>query len=419
MAATVETLKGTAAPATFQVHAVKTPSIVKAAAVGQPVVVFEGLNQSVVHVADQWATAIVVPKIEPRRWRTVQLDATGHRDFPGSTAALANIVRELKAGTYSLLDVYDGKPFTGGAKQVAILRVTKPTFMIAADINGDGKPDLIVGAADGIRLFLAVNDGYSDATEKWGLAGVSGAHAAGDLNGDGKVGLLIGKTLFRNDGQKLIADTKAIDIGPANVLSAGFVASTGKLPDAAFLLDDGRLLLLKNPGRANEPWPKLIERKIADAGSAPQAAAFGDFSSDGAPGAVVLTSNAILRFPLTADGAPSDFAHLTGNPLDEVVKPFVARMKNPVITTIDINGDKRTDLVISTDEATLLLINRGFGALLADKEAGAALAASGGSVPLAAVKTRCAMHGASGDDLLILTDDGKLFSVTTPPVKPK
>jgi hypothetical protein len=419
-AVTVQTLKGTAAPATFQVHAIKTPTVLKTVAVGQAVVVFAGQSQSVIHIADQWLSATTVAKAEPRRWLTFNIDSTGHRDFPGTTAALIPVVEELRNGAYSLIDVYDGKPFSGGMKEMGKLPVTKPVFMIAADINGDGKPDLIVGTAEGIKLFLATGETYADATEQWGLSGVAGScAAAGDINGDGKIGLLIGKTLYRNDGKKLIADSHAIDVGgAASALAVGLVVSAGnKAPDAALLFDDGRTLLFKNPGHAGQPWAKAAERK-SDGAAAAKTAAFGDFSGDGKPSEIVLGEKSISRLSMTADVPADDFARLTGEPLDQVVKAFAAGMKNPAITRIDINGDNRPDLVISSTDAALVLINRGFGAFLVDKDAGAALGALA-AIPLANARARCAMHrpGGKGDDLLILSDEGKLFLVTSP-VKP-
>ncbi|HWE04071.1 MAG TPA: VCBS repeat-containing protein [Tepidisphaeraceae bacterium] len=421
VAATTQTLKGAGAPTTFQVHLVKTPALAKAAAVGEPVVIFEGQNQSVVHIADQWASAIVVPNVEPKRWRTFQIDSTGHRDFPGSTAALIPVLQELKAGAYTLLDAYEGKPFSGGVREIARLPVAKPAFMLAADIDGDGKPDLIVGTPDGIKLFLAVGDGYSNATEKWGLSGVAESCAAADIEGAGKISLLIGKTLYRNDGKKLTADPAAIHVdGTARVTASALTpGGDGKTAAAALLLNDGRLLLFKHPAGAGEAWVKSLDRKIGDAANVPRSAAFGDFSGDGTLSALVLDDKTIVRYSLTPGAPPDDFARLTGDPLDQVVKSFAQGMNNAVVTPIDINGDKRPDLLISSDAAALVLINRGFGAFLVDRDAGAALSAPGVNVALA--KARCGVHGGAGgnDALLILTDDGKLLSATTPPVKGK
>ncbi|HZK82704.1 MAG TPA: hypothetical protein VFC46_16590, partial [Humisphaera sp.] len=213
----------------------------------------------------------------------------------------------------------------------------------------------------------------------------------------------------------------AIDISGGAVIAVGFVLSAkSKLPDAAFLLDDGRMLLLKNPGHAGETWAKVAERKVGEGPAIPRAAVFGDFSCDGKPGAIILNDKTISRVSMIAAAPADDFARLTGEPLDQVVKAFAIGMKNPVITRIDINGDNRPDLIISSDDAALVLINRGFGAFLIDKDAGAALAAPG-AISLANARARCAIHrgGGGGDDLLILSEDGKLFLVTTPPAKGK
>ena len=69
----------------------------------------------------------------------------------------------------------DNKRLQGGVKELAKLPVAKPTFLVAADVNGDGKPDLLVGGEGGaVKLFLATGNGYEDATAKWGLSDARG-----------------------------------------------------------------------------------------------------------------------------------------------------------------------------------------------------------------------------------------------------
>ncbi|MCX7004471.1 MAG: PAS domain S-box protein, partial [bacterium] len=64
----------------------------------------------------------------------------------------------------------------------------------------------VVAAPDGVKLFIATAAGYEDATEKWGLAGASATSAAAaDVNGDGKPDLLLGGTIWMNEGGKFAA----------------------------------------------------------------------------------------------------------------------------------------------------------------------------------------------------------------------
>ena len=309
---------------------------------------------------------------EPPIWRANQQDPRqSNPSFPGTTASLARVLEEKKAGKYTLLDAFDGKIFPGGAKEIAKLEVVKPTFLLSVDVNGDGKPDLLVGSAQGVKLFLATAGGYADATAKWGLGGVSGtAAAAGDVNGDGKPDLLIDKTLYLNDGQKFTAAPQAIAVdGTAPVLasSLGDFTGAGKI-DAALLLNDGRLLVFKNAGQA--AWAKEVDRKLIAAGPLPQAAVFGEFAEGGTLAVIIAQDNALTRFPVKSDEPPADFARLTGGALDKF-KGFAGGLKNATLTRLDVNGDHRPDLLLTIDGASLVLANRGFGAFFPDPDAAA------------------------------------------------
>jgi hypothetical protein len=207
---TAETVKGDPFPDQFRVQIRDQPDVIKRVAAGQPLVFFGSTRRgggAVVNVGDTWLLTAAVPNAQPPLWRAVQVMEDKRRGFPGRTEALVRIVGEVKAGKSTLLNAVDNKRLRGGVRELGNLGVTKPTFLAAADLNGDKKPDLIAGTAGGVKLFLADGDGYGDATAAWGLTGAPGAASAGavavgDVNRDGKPDLLIGKTLWVNDGQK-------------------------------------------------------------------------------------------------------------------------------------------------------------------------------------------------------------------------
>ena len=207
----VDSLKDDLGTASFRIQFVNTPELVGSIAVDQPVVMLSNKRSSL-HIADTWLLADRVASAQSPLWRTAQIDAEGGPSFPGTTASLAAILREMKAGKSTLLEAFQTKVFVE-AKELAKLNVAKPMFVISADVNGDGKPDLIVGTAGGVKLFLAGADGFTDATKQWGLDGaMATCGAAGDVNGDGKIDLLLGGMLCLNDGGKFTAKPGAISL---------------------------------------------------------------------------------------------------------------------------------------------------------------------------------------------------------------
>ncbi len=429
-AATVEMLKGNPAPAKIRLLIPDggPRNFITQAKVGEPVVVFVADSSVEIHLADTWLKASPSPSPKPGLWIIDNKDnnAAG-KTFPGTTASLIRVLEDLKAGKQTLLDEYSGKVFSGGVKEIAKLDVSKPTFMLSADVNGDSKPDLIVGTPAGVRLFLATADGYADATEKWGLKAVPASSASvGDTTGSGKLDLILDDTLFLNTGEKFTVAAKAISLDTKVPVVASTLAdiSGGGKRDAALLLSDGQLVVFKNPGAASPVWPKLQSRKLAIA-EKPEAAVFNDFAGEGKPSVLVVSKKSVATFPVEAKGGgavePTDFGRLTGDVLDRI-KGFADGINHPAVTLLDVNGDHRPDLLITGDSAAMFMINRGFGAYLPDSDAGVELiAALAKAIPGDEAKSgvRAAVKNANGsDDLLVLLDNGRLFIVGNPAVVP-
>src|SRR5688572_6507406 len=62
---------------------------------------------------------------------------------------------------------------------------------VAADVNGDGKPDLLGAGANGAAVMLNNGDGTFGARVNYPAAGQTQDVAAGDFNGDGRVDIVI------------------------------------------------------------------------------------------------------------------------------------------------------------------------------------------------------------------------------------
>jgi len=379
----------------------------------QPIVFFltAGVkDRALLHVGDTWLKMENIANSDV--WKSQQIDDKLTKGFPGRTSALVKMLSEKNAGNLDvIMDVFPKVPFGPGQRKLGKLEIQKPSWLLAEDLNGDKKPDLIVGASAGTKVFLAAGDGYQDATAQWGALGAGSYHAAGDVNGDGKIDLLIDGSLWINDGQKFTAAKMAFGLPAKSPLAAALIDVNGdqKL-DAVFLTASGQVQIYENNGGTEKPWSGKAGTPLWSDGDAPAFAAIGDFGDTGKPHALVVTANGVTRYAFDADGGtPADFTRLTGFELKKITK-FTDGFKSPVAVSLSMNGAGRPDLYLFSDTNPLLLLNRGLGTFFMDD-----FTTHGTPKPLAFTPNptsrmaRANMHGKGVDDVLILAEDGTLY----------
>jgi Flp pilus assembly protein TadD len=140
--------------------------------------------------------------------------------------------------------------FAGKSDAVPARQAGAVTLALA-DLDGDGRLDVIEAGAQGVRLLRNEGGRFADVTARSGLSGPATAALAGDYDNDGGPDLLVvrpgGLALFRNEGGGRFAEATA---------AAKMPAAPGLPPTAAFADadHDGDLdafvpgLLLRNNG---------------------------------------------------------------------------------------------------------------------------------------------------------------------------
>ncbi|HEX2973017.1 MAG TPA: VCBS repeat-containing protein, partial [Tepidisphaeraceae bacterium] len=346
------------------------------------------------------------------------------RTFPGRTAALVRIVAEIKDRKPALLNAIQDNVFRGPIKELAKLNLAKPTFLSAADFNGDQQSDLLVGTDAGPRLLLGSDKGFVDASEPWGLKSSpapSQPIGLGDINSDGKPDLFLSSTIWINQGNTFIPFGKADLPGGGAILAIAFAdATSDKLADLLVLQSTGQVTALVNPGKTGQTWAPRPLVKLWDApADAPLAATFGYWDDDDSICILAVRNDGVLRYALNNTTPAADFRRLTGEKPEAFRKAFPNGLKAATALAGDFTADGRPDCLIVSDNGALLLVNRGFGAYFVNPDISAALRPSADRpVPFnlsSSLRYACVT---SPQALLVLRDDGTLYQVPNAPPKP-
>ncbi|WP_193789079.1 beta strand repeat-containing protein, partial [Zavarzinella formosa] len=275
----------------------------------------------------------------------------GARDGSGSTVVVA-----FGAG--------DGTFPTGASIQSAdILQ-----FVTAADVNGDGKPDLLINRYIGNAVSVLLSKGDGTFTSAPGSPVQVGGHqpystTVGDVNGDGKPDLVVASVgadniansdvrVFLGNGTGAFSSVAAAVYhtgdGPVSV-SLGDVNKDGK-PDLLVSTKAGGLDLLLGAGDgtfAEAPGHPI------KANSNPNSVALADVNGDGKPDLVTVNygDDTVSVLPGTGNGAFGAAAN------------FPVGVQPASVKVGDVNGDGKPDLVTANagDNTVCVLLGNGVG----------------------------------------------------------
>jgi len=202
-----------------------------------------------------------------------------------------------------------------------------PDSVTVADVNGDGKPDLISANSNDGTLTVLTNNGNGgfglDATLTVGSGPAS--VIAADVNGDGKPDLISANaydgtlTVFTNNGDGSFSLDATLNVGlssgssPENVVAVD-VNGDGKLDLVSADFGDDTLTVLINDGSGGFTSSSTLG--VGVAGSEPNSVAAADVNGDGKPDLISAnfgtSTLSVLLNETTFTFAPSLAISLTG-----------------------------------------------------------------------------------------------------------
>jgi FG-GAP-like repeat len=295
---------------------------------------------------------------------------------------LAGALAAVTAGPPAVARAATGATPALGARQALGLGtgVTDPRALAAADLDGDGRTDLVAGSANGGAGMVSILRGTgggafaSPLGNPFGLGGTPGgvgALAVGDLNGDSRPDVLATIGSGTTDDNQLVT---LVGDGAGTLTATTPVTLAGEQLAGVALADldgDGDLDALAASATAVEGLQLAVVEQDAGGALTPvgalgatgtllaRALAVGDLTGDGHPDALVASSNAGAGSAWIASG--TGLALSAGTPVAVGADPVAAAVG-------DVDGDGDLDGLVLDGAANLLTVlrNDGSGTLTAD-----------------------------------------------------
>jgi hypothetical protein len=227
-----------------------------------------------------------------------------------------------------------------------------PQCVVAADVNGDGKPDLICVSSSGARFMTVFTNNGS------GVFGLSSTPANGnarafsvvaaDVNGDGRVDLITANfttntlTVFTNNGNGAFGANATYTVGsqPRSVVAAD-VNGDGKLDLISANAGSGTLTVLTNNGSG-----VFGSNGTYTVGSQPRSVAAADVNGDGKVDLICANAGSGTLTVLTNNGVGGFGFNAT----------YAVGSAPYSVVAADVNGDGPVDLISANEGGGTLTV---------------------------------------------------------------
>ena len=297
---------------------------------------------------------------------------------------------EVSEFTRKPADILSGA-FRRGQFQILPLNKTDAAQrgVLWADVNGDGRPDLLVAEPDSgqLSVYLQQPDGTLAPPQTYPtLAGVSQL-AAADWTGDGHPEVFVlsqsersvGITSFDKNGRLPFPTLVPLD-GKPLVMAVGAL-KTGARPALAVIVDkDGQRSLVTRTADG-----KARTQKLSDSfKSNPAKLAVQDVNQDGLADLVVMIPYEKIKVLLQKAGGDFD---------EEDVDPPGGAIEQPWLASADVDGDGKTEL--------LLPQNNFVRAVVLQQETGGSGGAATNNKPAWVFRVKDQINGASSDSRIV------------------
>jgi len=276
-----------------------------------------------------------------------------------------------------------------------------PVPVTAADVNGDGKMDLISGNYNANTLTVLTNDGSGGfvISSSPGVGTRPVSVTAADVNGDGKMDLISANeiaytlTVLTNDGSGgfVISSSPGVGSAPESVAAAD-VNGDGKMDLISANYGPNTLTVLTNDGSGG-----FVISSSPGVGSHPESVTAADVNGDGKMDLISANSSANTLTVLTNNGSGG---FVIASSPGVGIYPLS-------VTAADVNGDGKMDLISANHNASTLtvLTNNGSG--------GFAIASSPGVDGYPSFVTAADVNGDGKMDLISANDSVSTLTVLT------